>query len=100
MLLYLAEITRPGSVFAVHQSTHFSHTPKDSHGVGIKTVARYLKVTREKGLMMIPDKDNLKPDFVSDAYFTVLFCSEDFHEPISVKSRTGILLNFGKFPIY
>ena len=49
---------------------------------------------------MTPDKLNLKLDLFVDADLAGLFSSEDCMNPISVKIRTGILLNFGKGLIF
>ena len=100
MMLYLAGSTRPDIAYTVHQCARFSHAPKHSHEVGLKHIARYLQGTRDRGLEMTPDKSNLKLNLYADADFAGLFNSEDCMDPISVKSRTGILLNFGKVPIF
>ena len=99
MLLYLAGSTRPDISYAVHQCARFSHQPRASHEVGVKHIVRYLKGTRDKGLIMKPTSDNLKLDLFADADFAGLFASEDKLDPVSVKSRTGILLNFGGVPV-
>ena len=49
---------------------------------------------------MTTDRSNLKLDLFADADFSGLLSSEDCMDPISVKSRTGILINFGKVPIF
>ena len=49
---------------------------------------------------MQPDPKNLKLDLFADADFTGVYASEDNKYPISVKSRTGLLLSFGGVPIY
>ena len=100
MMLYLAGSTRPDIAFVVHQCARFSHAPKHSHEIDLKHIARYLKGTREKGLVMTPDKSDLKLDIFADADFAGLFISVDCMDPISVKSRTGILFNFRKVPIF
>ena len=100
MLLYLAGSTRPDISYAVHQCTRLSHQPKSSHDIGVKHIVRYLKGTRDKGLIMKPISKNLKLDLFADADFAGLFASEDKMDPISVKSRTGVILNFGGVPIH
>ena len=49
---------------------------------------------------MIPDKNNLIIELYADADFSRLYTLEDKTDPISVKSRTGILLTFGNVPIF
>ena len=55
ILLYLAGSNRPDIAYAVHQCARFSHNPKASHEVGVKHIARYLRGTRDKGLIMKPE---------------------------------------------
>ena len=49
MLIYLAESTRPGISYDVHQYAKSLHQPKASHDIGVKHIVRYLKGTRDKG---------------------------------------------------
>ena len=100
MMLYLSGSTRPDIVYAVHQCTIFSHNPKRSHEVGLKHIARYLKGTKDKGIIITPDSKILRLDLFAGANFAGLFASEDTYDPVSVKSRTGIILNFGRTPIF
>ena len=90
MMLYLAGSTRLDIVYAVHQCARLSHNQKRSYEVGIKHIARYLKVTRSR----------LQLDFFTDADFAGLFVAEDKRDPISVKSRTGLVMNFRRVPIF
>ena len=99
MMLYLAGSTRPDIAYAVHQCARFSHNPKHSHEVRVKHIARYLKGTRDKGIIMKPDADNLCIDMYADADLSGLYNTEDKQDPVSVKSRYGIVLTFGSVPI-
>ena len=99
MLLYLAGSTCLDIAYAVHQCARFSHQPRASHEVGVKHIIRYLKGTRDKGLIMKPHKDDLKLDLFADTDFAGLFASENKLDPVSVKSRSGILLTFGGVPV-
>ena len=99
MMLYLAGSTRPDIEYAVHQCARFSHNPKRCHEVGLKHIARYLQGTKDKGMILTPNAKNLKLDLFADADFAGLFVAEDKHDPVGVKSRTGLLLNFGGVPI-
>ena len=57
--------------------------------------------TRDKGIIMKPCMiENLQFNLYADADFAGLFASEDKTDPISVKSRTGILLTLGDVPIF
>ena len=48
---------------------------------------------------MKPEVKNLKLDLFADADFVGLFATEDNMDPISVKSRIEVLLNFGGVPV-
>ena len=99
MMLYLAGSTKPDISYAVHQCARFSHSPKQSHEIGVKHIARYLKGTQTKGIIMTPDSTNMRIDMYADADFAGLYTTEDKMDPVSVKSRTGVLLTFGNVPI-
>ena len=58
------------------------------HEVEVKQILTYLKGTRDKGLVMKPNVDNLKLDLFADAVFEGLYASEDKLDLISVKNRT------------
>jgi histone deacetylase 1/2 len=68
MLLYLAGNSRPDIAFAVHQATRFTHAPKASHEKAVLRICRYLKGTRDEGLIMKPS-EKLKVDCYVDADF-------------------------------
>jgi hypothetical protein len=98
MLLYLAGNSRPDIAFAVHQVARFSHDPKESHGVAIKRIIRYLKGTRDKGMIFKPTND-WKVDCYVDADFCGLWGSEDPDDPIVTKSRTGYIITLAGCPL-
>jgi Reverse transcriptase (RNA-dependent DNA polymerase). len=98
MLLYLSGNTRPDITFAVHQCARFSHDPKQSHAVAIKRILRYLKGTRDKGMILSPN-DTLGVDCYVDADFAGLWGVEHDQDPVSVKSRTGYILLFMGCPL-
>ena len=99
MMLYLAGSTRPDIAFAVHQGTHFSHNPRQSHEFVLKYIARYLKGARTKSLIMVLG-EKIVLDLYAESDFAGLFQSDDVQDHISVKSWSGILLNFGNLPIH
>ena len=72
MAMYLSNNTRPDIQFATHQCARFSHTPKASHTVALKRICKYLKGTRDKGIIFKPDMD-LKLDCYVDADFAGLW---------------------------
>ena len=98
MLLYLSSNSRPDIAFAVHQAAKFSHCARLPHKIAIKRIGRYLKATRDKGLIMNPS-ENLILEFYADADFAGLWNVEDSNDPLSVKSRTGFIITLGGTPV-
>ena len=97
-LLYLAGNSRPDIAFAVHQVARFAHEPKHSHAVAIKRIVRYLKCTRDHGLVMRP-KGDWKIDCWVDSDFCGTWGSEDPEDPVVAKSRTGYILTLAGCPL-
>ena len=99
-MLYLAGSTRPDISYVVHQCAQFSHNPRHYHEVGLKHIAQYLQGTKDKGMILNLNSKNLKLDLFADADFAGLFAAEDKHNPLGVKSWTGLLLNLGGISIF
>ena len=69
----------------------FAHTILDVENFRVEAILRickYLKETREDGLIMRPNR-KLKVECYVDADFAGLYSAENPEDPISVKSRTG-----------
>ncbi len=98
MLLYLAGNSRPDIAFAVNQAARFTHDPKQSHAVAVKRIVRYLKGTRDKGLIFKPTLD-WKVDCWVDSDWCGLWGSEDPNDPIVSKSRTGYVITLAGCPL-
>ena len=98
MLMFLANNTRPDIAYATHQCARFSHSPKASHSLAVKKIARYLKGTPNDGIIMKP-KPDLTIDCYVDADFAGLYGSEDSQDPICAKSRTGYVLFLADCPL-
>ena len=92
--------SRPDIVYIVHQCVRFSHNPNHSHEVGVKHIIRYLKGTKDKYLILSPNAAKLQLDLYADADFAGLLTAEDVHDPISFKSLSGFIMNFGGVPIF
>ena len=98
MLMFLSTNSRPDIAYAVNQCARFTHCPRASHAVAIKRIIRYLKGTRDQGMILSPSS-TLNVDCYVDADFAGLWKSEDPHDPISVKSRSGHLITFMGCPL-
>ena len=67
-LNYLEKGSRPDIAFIVHQCARFCESPKVEHGDAIRWVVKYLKGTRDKGVILNPDSNRGLEVFV-DADF-------------------------------
>jgi hypothetical protein len=54
MLLYLAGHSRPDITYTVNCTAWYMFCPKRSHEEALKRIGRYLKATRERGLILNP----------------------------------------------
>ena len=59
-LLYLEKSTRPDISCAVHQCARFCANPKMKHAEVVKRIGRYLLATKDKGLIMKPNKEGME----------------------------------------
>jgi len=59
-LLYLEKSTRPDISCTVHQCARFCANPKMKHAEVVKRIGRYLLATKDKGLIMKPDKEGME----------------------------------------
>jgi hypothetical protein len=72
MLLYLSGHTCPDIAYAVNCAAWYMFYPKKSHEEALKRIGRYLKATRNSGLIINPSSGVLK----IDAYLDVDFCRD------------------------
>ena len=98
MLMYLSTNSRPDIAYAVHQCARFTHSPKHSHAAGVKRILRYLKGTKDQGMILNPS-NTLNVDCYVDADFAGTWAVEDDQDPVSVKSRSGHLITFMGCPL-
>ena len=68
------------------------------HEVAIKRIGRYLKATRDKGLILNPSKE-LRVDCYADADFAGLYGYESATDPTCVRSRTGFVITVANCPV-
>ncbi len=98
MLLYLAGHTRPDIAYAVNCCARYMFCPRRSHELALKRIGRYLKATRDRGLVLNPSKE-LKIDCYPDADFAGMYGHEDSSDPSCVKSRTGFVITVANCPV-
>ena len=98
MLLYLSGHSRPDIAYAVNCCARYMFNPRLSHEKALKRIGRYLKATRDKGLIMRPSSE-FKVEAFPDADFAGLYGYEKSDDPTCTKSRTGFLLNVSDCPV-
>jgi hypothetical protein len=99
ILMFLTN-TRPDIQFAVNAASRFSHAPKFSHGRALIRIARYLKCTSDKGIILKPTEGAMTFNCYVDADFAGGFGYEDSADPICVKSRSGWVFTLGDAPVH
>ena len=98
MLNYLAGQSHPDILFAVHQCARFSKDPKLSHEIAAKQIVRYLKRTKEAGLVLKPALSQGLKCYV-DADFAGSWNKDNGEDASSVYSHTGFVIMFANCPI-
>ncbi len=98
MLMYLSTNSRGEIAYAVHSCARFTHNPKKIHEKAVKRIVRYLKQTRERGMIVQPC-ENLQLNMYCDADFAGLYQVEDKDDPISVKSRSDMVITLGNIGV-
>jgi Reverse transcriptase (RNA-dependent DNA polymerase) len=98
MLLYLSTNSRPDIAFAVSQIARFGHDPKQSHAMAVKTLVRYLKRTKDKG-MIVKASQHFELKCYVDADFSGLYNRDPPEDATSARSRTGYLITLAEIPL-
>ncbi len=99
-LLFLEKSTRPDLSYAIHQCARFSHDPKQIHGEAVKRIGRYLKATKDKGLIMKPSPDDDQLSLHVDASFAGDWDKEiAASDPATAQSRHGYVLRDCGIPL-
>ena len=97
-LSYLQAMIRPDITFAVQQCARFCNEPRREHEEAVKRICRYLLRTKDKGLVLRPDKTRGLECYV-DADFAGSWQQRSAHDPISSHSRTGYVICYAGCPI-
>jgi histone deacetylase 1/2 len=93
MLQYLQGHSRPDITFAVSQCARWTHNPKRSHEEALQRIGRYLKGTKNLGLILHPaESADFEIDCYVDADFAGTWGFEHPQDPSCVKSRTGFVI--------
>ena len=97
MLSYMCG-TRPDMCMATHQVSRFSNAPKATHFNAVKRIVKYLVGTKNKGLLLKPNKSKGIECFV-DADFAGACDKQNSEDEENVLSRTGCVMKYANFPV-
>ena len=95
---YLETGSRPDISYITHQCARFSVDPKREHGNAIRYIARYLKGTRDKGLILRPNRSKGLEVHV-DADFAGNWTPDDSDDPDTARSRHGYIISYAGCPV-
>ena len=98
MMLYLSGHTCPDLVYAVNACARYTFCPRRTHEVALKRIGRYLKLTRNKGLILTPSTA-LNVNAYSDVDFAGLYGYEDISDPTCTMSRAGFIITVADCPV-
>ena len=97
-MFYLLGYSRSGIAYAVNLWARYMFSARLLHEKALKRIGRYLKATRDRGLVMTPS-GTLKVDVFTNADFAGLCGYENPTDPTCSKSRTGFVISLSDYPV-
>ena len=99
MLNYLDKGSRSDIAYATHQCARFVDQPKKEHGDALRWLARYLKGTRNKGMIYKPDLSRGLEVFVDADFSGNWEKNEAPNDRDTARSRHGYFIMYAGCPI-
>ena len=96
-LNYLAKATRADIAYATHQCARFTSCPKHEHGEAIRWLGRYLKGTKEQGMILKLVKGKELELYV-DVDFAGNWDSKETEDRDTARSRHGYVAMYAGCP--
>ena len=93
LLNYISGSSRPNITYATHSAAIFPSNTKASYYKRVKIIIKYLKRTKENGLIMYPKNDKGLECFV-DADFAGGWSTNESDNPASLYYRTGYIIKY------
>jgi len=98
-LLYLEKSARPDISCAVHQCARFCSNPKMKHAEAVKRIGRYLLATKDKGLIMQPNKEGMEC-WVNASHASEWSNKSATDDPNTARSRMGYVITYAGCPMH
>ena len=98
-LNYLEKGTRSDILYITHQCARFTENPKQSHAKAIRWLGRYLKQTRDKGLIMRPIKNKGLEVYVDADFSGNWDPKEPQNDRDTARSRHGYIIMYEGCPM-
>jgi hypothetical protein len=98
-LIYLEKSNRSDIAYAVHQCARFCARPKTKHAEAVKRIGKFLLATKDKGLIMTPDKSGMEC-WVDSAHASELSNKTASNDPSTARSRMGYIIRYLGLPIH
>jgi hypothetical protein len=98
-LNFLEKSTRPDIAYSVHQCARFCEDPKESHSQAVKNIVRYLKATKDQGMILNPQLDKSFDCYVDSDFCGLWNRANAMMDPSTSKSRTGYVICYAGCPI-
>ncbi len=95
---YLQQSSRPDISMPNHQCAQFVNNPMRCHERTMMQIARYLALTKDRGIVYKPDKSLGLECFVHTD-FAGGWSQADADNPDNVMSRTGFVIRYAGCPI-
>jgi len=97
-LNFLEKSTRCDLSYSVHQCARFAADPKQLHATAVKRIVKYLLATRDKGLILNPQKHSF--DCWVDASFVGNWDRVNADvDPSTARSQSGFIIMYGGCPL-
>jgi hypothetical protein len=97
-LSYINSMIRPDTTMATQQCARFCNDPKREHEEAVKRICRYLMKTKDRRLILKPDKLKGLECYV-DADWAGSWRDRSSNDPLSSHSRTGYVIMYAGCPI-
>ena len=99
MLLYLLSHSHLDIVYPVNCCARYMFCTKLNHGLAIKRINQYIKLTRDRDLILISSVDKCRIDRYSDTDLSGLYSHKKKTDPPCAKISTSFVITFVDCPV-